>query len=71
VTSGLVLVYDSFGTLVLQGGITPARDHEGDNTGRASVTSLIARAACSESSSPVFGCPLFPNSSTRDSEAPP
>ena len=57
-TSGQVLLYDASGTLRFQGGITPSRGHEGDNLGRAAVSSLIAGATKVDSCSPVFGCQI-------------
>lgn len=63
-TSGQVLLYDSGGQLIFQGGITSARGHSGDNLGRNSIVGLLSGTAskgelscCSEA--PVFGCPLF------------
>jgi len=56
-TSGLVLVYDSRGELVFNGGITSARGHEGDNAGRTAITEIV-RADRPTGASPVYGCPL-------------
>ncbi len=58
-TSGQVLLYDASGTLTFQGGITPARGHQGDNLGRSAVSRLIAGEASADACSPVFGCPLL------------
>jgi hypothetical protein len=57
-TSGQALVYDVTGTLRFSGGITAARGHEGDNTGRDAVVALAMGEAPAASSTPVFGCPL-------------
>lgn len=58
-TSGEVLLYDAEGNLLFSGGITAARGHSGDNTGRSALTALLARRGVSGSRTPVFGCPLF------------
>jgi hypothetical protein len=64
-TSGHVLLYGGSGALLFSGGITPARGHSGDNTGRDTIVSLLTdgiapapgRAGVCETL--VFGCPLF------------
>jgi len=64
-TSGQVLLYDSDGELLFQGGITSARGHAGDNVGRSSIVRLLGktrrpiRERSSSTEAPVFGCPLF------------
>ncbi len=57
-TSGEAFLYDASGRLVFQGGITPARGHEGDSAGRTAVTSWVTGHAGLEHA-PVFGCPLL------------
>ncbi len=57
-TSGHTLLYDGRGQLVFEGGITPARGHEGNNSGRSAITSLVNGGQPGEAPSPVFGCPL-------------
>jgi hypothetical protein len=58
-TSGTAVLYDVTGRLLFNGGITASRGHEGDNSGRDSIESLITRAHAQRSSTDVFGCPLF------------
>ena len=57
-TSGEALLYDTRGRLIFQGGITPARGHEGDSAGRTAISRWVANQPA-ESRAPVFGCPLF------------
>jgi hypothetical protein len=59
VTSGQVALYAPDGRLMFRGGITGARGQEGDNRGRAAVTSLLRGIRPDRSASPVFGCPIF------------
>lgn len=57
-TSGQAYLYDENGTLVFSGGITPARGHRGDSTGKMAVQSwLKGRLPASVHTSP-FGCKL-------------
>ncbi|NND95721.1 MAG: hypothetical protein HKN47_00160 [Pirellulaceae bacterium] len=63
-TSGQVLLYDSGGQLMFQGGITSARGHSGDNFGRSTIVGFVRGTASKDefsccSQTPVFGCPLF------------
>jgi hypothetical protein len=58
-TSGQVLLYGADGRLMFSGGATGARAHPGDNLGRASIVALLNHAATLETTTPVFGCPLF------------
>jgi hypothetical protein len=58
-TSGAVLLYDTRGALIFQGGITAARGHSGENAGRSSVVALLTHAGEARARTPVFGCPLF------------
>ena len=58
-TSGHVMLYDAAGRLHFNGGITPARGHEGDSLGRDALIDLIeAYGSAGARCSPVFGCPL-------------
>ena len=57
-TSGHVLLYDAEGRLLFSGGITAGRGHEGDNTGRSAVISLVRRERQPPNFCPVFGCPV-------------
>jgi hypothetical protein len=64
-TSGDTLLFDEVGELLFHGGITGARGHSGDNTGRSAIVSLLCdpeRPAAGQDAcvhSLVFGCPLF------------
>lgn len=58
-TSGQTLLYDERGLLAFSGGITGARGHAGDNSGRASLLALLSRTQNERRGSNVFGCPLF------------
>lgn len=63
-TSGHVVLYDRDGRLSFSGGITPARNHEGDSPGRRQLVAALSRdaangnAALSLANGPVFGCAL-------------
>jgi hypothetical protein len=57
-TSGEALLYDAHGRLLFQGGITPARGHEGDSDGRAAIAEWVGGRGTIRSS-PVFGCSLL------------
>jgi len=57
--SGHTLLYDPSGKLVFSGGITPSRGHEGDNSGRAAIVSLVLTGHSLVSRTPVFGCALL------------
>jgi hypothetical protein len=56
--SGQVLLYDPAGRLLFRGGITGARGHEGDNTGRRQLATLIRTGTAASRESRVFGCSL-------------
>jgi hypothetical protein len=58
-TSGQTLLYDADGVLLFSGGITGARAHAGDNTGRRSLVALLNRQPAVQSGTSVFGCSLF------------
>ncbi|MGH9675279.1 MAG: RedB protein [Bryobacteraceae bacterium] len=56
-TSGQVMVFDSAGSLIFDGGITIARGHAGDNPGAMGILArLDGRPAFART--PVFGCAL-------------
>lgn len=63
-TSGESFLYDSAGRLMFQGGITPARGHEGDSAGKTAILRCLFGQSA-ETFAPVFGCPLL------DSDFPP
>jgi hypothetical protein len=63
-TSGQTLVYDSRGNLQVNGGITFARGHAGDNPGRCAIELLLSGAVPGQDTASVFGCPLFNSSET-------
>lgn len=58
ITSGHTLLYSARGTLLFSGGITQARGHAGDNTGRSAIESILAGETPTCNSTPVFGCPI-------------
>jgi hypothetical protein len=58
-TSGQTMLYDKEGRLLFSGGMTSARGHAGDNAGRAAIASLLVKDEAQQSTTPVFGCPLF------------
>jgi hypothetical protein len=62
-TSGEALLYNTTGQLVFQGGITPARGHEGESAGKSAIACWVTGHPA-VAHSPVFGCPLL------DAEAP-
>lgn len=57
-TSGLTLLYDRFGNLRFNGGITASRGHEGDNAGRLAVFDIVTAETDRNAETPVFGCLL-------------
>lgn len=56
--SGQTLLFDADGTRVFAGGITPARGHEGPNTGTEAIAAWVTASPHARSQSPVFGCSL-------------
>ena len=58
-TSGQCFLFAPDGRRLFTGGITPARGHEGDNSGRDTIVSLIMRGTQRTEKTPVFGCPLL------------
>ncbi len=63
-TSGHVLVYQPGGELVFSGGLTVARGHEGESTGRRAILALLNGENNSTHTYPVFGCPLIEQNSS-------
>jgi hypothetical protein len=57
-TSGQTLLFDPNGSLLFAGGITGARGHEGDSSGRRRLLALLRGASPDRRDSPVFGCSL-------------
>ncbi len=55
-TSGETLVYDAQGKLLFHGGITSARGHAGDSSGRRRITELLLRGSTDKTTAPTFGC---------------
>ena len=56
-TSGTVALYRD-GKLLFNGGITPARGHEGDSFGKERLVSLLTTGKADRNDAPVFGCSL-------------
>lgn len=59
VDSGTLLAFDASGARLFAGGITGSRGHEGECTGSQALRAIAAGQSPSQSSSPVFGCPLL------------
>jgi len=57
-TSGQALLYDASGALRFQGGITPARGHEGDSVGRKAILDVIDGSEPATKAAAVFGCEI-------------
>jgi hypothetical protein len=72
-TSGQALLYAADGRLLFVGGITESRGHEGDNAGRSALTSLVLgrNMPPQPAVTPVYGCPLFDESSPCPAEGTP
>lgn len=62
-TSGQTVLYDAEGRLLFSGGITIARGHAGENSGRSAIVSLVNAKVAEQTETPVFGCPLFDDNS--------
>lgn len=58
-TSGETFLYDRYGKLSFQGGITPSRGHAGDSPGRTSLRELLQKGHADQLQMPVYGCALF------------
>jgi hypothetical protein len=57
-TSGQAMLFDDGGKLLFNGGITFARGHAGDNSGREAVEHLVQGQPYAIAETPAFGCPL-------------
>lgn len=57
-TSGQVFLYAPDGSLLFQGGITPARNHMGDSDGRAAILNYVKSNDATYLKANVFGCSL-------------
>lgn len=66
-TSGESFLYDLTGRLVFQGGLTPARGHEGESAGKSAIACWVAGYPA-EAHSPVFGCPLLDSDPSQKAE---
>ena len=64
-TSGQTVLYNDRGELLFSGGITLARGHAGDNTGRSAVESYLDDTAPVCRQTPVFGCPIAVSSEQK------
>ena len=60
-TSGQVIVVDDQMQILFNGGITPARGHQGDCRGMLLVQQILRGESRSVEKSPVFGCALKVN----------
>jgi hypothetical protein len=67
-TSGQVVLYDANGHLQFSGGITGARGHVGDNSGKARVVSLVDTGTAEAHDHEVFGCGLHDPNPRMDAE---
>ncbi len=68
-TSGAVLLFDTHGHLLFQGGITGSRGHAGDNAGEDAVISLLDGEATKVQQTEVFGCSLLSDCQAPHNEA--
>jgi len=69
-TSGQAFLYDSGGTLVFQGGLTPSRAHEGESLGKQALLEFAESGHTSIHQSRVFGCALQSAPPLRNAKAP-
>jgi hypothetical protein len=58
-TSGDVLLYDTHGRLLFNGGITGSRGHAGDNAGENTIIARLQGKEASLKQTPVYGCSLL------------
>jgi hypothetical protein len=58
-TSGQVLLYDSRGLLLFNGGITATRGHIGPNDGFDAIVAVVHGEVPTVRKTPVFGCALY------------
>lgn len=63
-TSGSVVFLDPDGTPVFHGGITPARNHEGNNLGADAVISFVRHGTAARNYAPVYGCSIASSACT-------
>ncbi|MBI1818036.1 MAG: RedB protein [Deltaproteobacteria bacterium] len=68
-TSGQTILYAADGHLLFSGGITAARGHSGDNSGRTAVLSLLTTGAADRTETAVFGCALIEGIAATDDGA--
>jgi hypothetical protein len=72
-TSGFVLLFDTQGHLLFQGGITASRGHAGDNAGENDILSLLmekqAGPPVALAKTPVYGCSLLNKVCQREDSA--
>lgn len=59
-TSGHAVLYDPAGWRLFDGGITPARGHEGESEGSRALLGLLHGKTPARDQAAVFGCPLRP-----------
>ncbi|HEV3340978.1 MAG TPA: hypothetical protein VG125_11495 [Pirellulales bacterium] len=67
-TSGHVLLYGTDGKLRFSGGITAARGHAGETSGRSAVVAILSDGSDVGRRSETFGCPLFDKEMCRKEE---
>jgi hypothetical protein len=56
--SGEVVAFNPAGDLIFQGGITPARGHQGDALGQQQLEQLVTGKSNDFCAAPVYGCRL-------------
>jgi hypothetical protein len=56
--SGEVIAFNPAGDLIFQGGITPARGHQGDALGQQQLEQLVMGKSNDFCAAPVYGCRL-------------
>lgn len=65
-TSGHVVLFGGDGVRLYFGGITGSRGHSGDNPGSEAVVKAALEGRIAKTFQPVFGCPIFDESTTAD-----
>jgi hypothetical protein len=70
-TSGFVLLFDTHGHILFQGGITGSRGHAGDNAGESAVLAILAGQPAGQGveKTPVYGCSLLNKVCEREEAA--
>ena len=72
-TSGFVLLFDTHGHILFQGGITGSRGHAGDNAGESAILDLLAGRPAGQGMglkrTPVYGCSLLNKDCEREEAA--